>query len=182
MIDKKLNLKYVIACLSAVIFTWVIHEFTHWITSESLGYEAIMTLNTVTPIAGQEQTDWHKIYISASGPLITIAQAIIVFIILMKKGWNKFAYPLLFTPLYMRALAGFFNFINPNDEGRISQFFGIGLFSLSIIVSLILFFLVYKTSKRYELNWKFNTLTALIIMTFSSILIMSDQLFGIRIL
>lgn len=182
MTDKKITLKYILACTGAVIFTWVIHEFTHWITSESLGYEAIMTFNTVSPIEGQEQTDWHKIFISASGPLITIFQAIIVFTFLMKKGWNKLVYPLLFTPLYMRVLAGLFNFINPNDEGRIGEFFGIGLFTLSIIVSSILFFLVYKTSKKYELNWKFNTLTYLIVMVISSILIMSDQFVGIRIL
>lgn len=137
MTDKKITLKYVLACAGAVIFTWIIHELAHWITSESLGYEAIMRLNSVSPIADQEQTDQHKIYISASGPLITIVQAIIVFIFLMNKGWNKLVYPLLFTPLYMRLLAGLFNFINPNDEGRISEFFGIGLFTLSIIVGSI---------------------------------------------
>jgi hypothetical protein len=182
MTDKKITLKYSLACFGAVLFTWIIHEFTHWITYTSLGYEAIMTLNTVSPIKGQEPNDWHKIYVSASGPLITIVQAVIVYLLLMKKRWHKSVYPLLFTPLYMRVLAGLFNFINPNDEGRISEFLGIGLFTLSIIVSVCLFFLVYKVSKRYELNRKFNISTTLLVMFFSSILIMADQFSGIRII
>ncbi|SFS93538.1 hypothetical protein SAMN04487906_2193 [Zhouia amylolytica] len=182
MTDTKITAKYVLASAGAVLFTWLIHEFTHWVTSEALGYEAIMTLNTVSPLTGQEQTDWHKIYISASGPLITILQALIVFMFLLKKGWNKLVYPLLFTPLYMRVMAGFFNFIKPNDEGRVSDFFGLGLFTLSIIVSAILFFLVYRISKKHQLNWKFNILTLLVVIFFSSILIMADQFLGIRIL
>lgn len=182
MTDTKITWKYVFACAGAVLFTWLIHEFTHWLTSEALGYDAIMTLNTVSPLAGQEQTELHKIYISATGPLITIIQALVVFIFLLKTSWHKLVYPLLFTPLYMRIMAGLFNFINPNDEGRISSFLGLGLFTLSIIVSSVLFYMVYKTSKRYELNWKFNTLTMLLIMFVSSILIMSDQFMGIRLL
>ncbi len=182
MTDQKITFKYILATVGAVIFTWILHEFTHWITSESLGYESIMKLNSVTANDGQERTDWHKVYISGSGPLITILQAIIVFLILRTKGWNKLLYPLLFTPLYMRLLAGAMNFVNPNDEGRISEFFGLGLFTLSIIVSGLLFLLVYKISNKYGLKSKFNTWTAIIIMVVSSILIMSDQFFDIRIL
>lgn len=182
MTDQKINWKYLLACIGAVFFTWILHEFTHWITSESLGYESKMTLNKVSPIAGQNYTDLHNVYVSASGPLITIIQVIIVFMVLSKGKWNKFLYPLLFTPLYMRLLAGGMNFINPNDEGRISEYFGLGVFTLSILVSVILFALVYKISIKYQLNWKFQTWTTLIIMFASSILILSDQIMGIRIL
>jgi len=180
MTDQKITSKYVLASALAVLFTWFIHEFTHWITSESLGYESIMRINSVTPLAGQEVADLHKIYISASGPLITIIQAIIVFIVLLKR-WKKLIYPLLFTPLYMRIMAGGMNFIKPNDEGRISEFFGIGLYTLSFIVSAFLFFLVYKISKKYDLHRKFIIWTTLLVMIFSSILILSDQIIKIRI-
>lgn len=182
MTDQKITWKYLLACLGAVLFTWIIHEFTHWITSESLGYESVLTLNTVSPISGQKYTELHNVYVSASGPLITIVQAVIVFIFLFNRNWNKSIYPFLFTPLYMRLLAGGMNFINHNDEGRISEYFGLGVFTLSILVSAILFFLVYKISKTYKLSWKFNTWTTLIIMVLSSILVLSDQILHIRIL
>ena len=180
MTDQKITWKYLLACIGAVFFTWIIHEFTHWITSESLGYESVLTLNTVS--LGRKYTELHNVYVSASGPLITILQAVIVYMFLINRNWNKSFYPFLFTPLYMRLLAGGMNFINPNDEGRISEYFGLGVFTLSILVSLILFFLVYKISNKYKLSWKFNTWTTIIIMIVSSILVLSDQILHIRIL
>ena len=182
MNEQKINGKYIIISIIIVIFTWIIHELTHWITSEYLGYESLMRLNSVSLANEQEQTEWHKIYISASGPIITIFQAIIAFFILKKKGWNKYIYPILFVPFYMRLLAGIMNFINPNDEGRISEFLGIGLYTISIIISGFLFFLIFKISKKYGLNWKFNFWTTIITMIVSSIMILSDQFIGIRIL
>jgi hypothetical protein len=182
MSEQKINGKYIISSIITVIFTWIIHEFTHWIISESLGYESIMRLNSASLENAQELTEWHKIYISASGPIITIFQALVAFVVLKTKGWNKYIYPLLFVPLYMRSLAGIMNFINPNDEGRISEFLGIGLFTISFIISGFLFYLVFKISKEYGLNWKFNLWTIIITMVISSILILYDQFFGIRLL
>ena len=182
MTEQKITLKYLVACMGAVLFTWLIHEFTHWITAESLGYDSILTLNTVSPSSGRQWTSLHNVYVSATGPLITVIQAAIVFVMLVNKSWIKTLYPFLFTPLYMRLLAGGMNFINPNDEGRISEYFGLGVFTLSILVSIFLFFLVYRISKSYQLNWKFNVWTTIIIMFASSILILSDQILHIRIL
>jgi high-affinity Fe2+/Pb2+ permease len=182
MTDKKITLRYILAIIIAVIFTWIIHEFAHWLTSELLGYDTIMRLNGTSSTNGENPTDWHKIFISASGPIITILQGLIVFIILKSRNWNKYLYAFLFTAFYMRLLAGLMNLINPNDEGRISAFLEIGTFTLPIIVSGLLFFMVYKISKKYNLNWKFQLSTTLIVMVASSILILSDQFLVIRIL
>lgn len=182
MSEQKINVKYIITSIIAVILTWIIHEFTHWLTSESLGYQSIMRLNSVYPKKGQKLNELHNIYISASGPIITVFQAIITFFILKTKGWNKYIYPILFVPFYMRLLAGIMNLFNPNDEGRISEFLGIGLYTISIIISSFLLFLVIKTSKKYRLNWKFNFWTTIITIIISSILILYDQFLGGRIL
>lgn len=182
MNDQKINLKYILAGTVAVLFTWLIHEFTHWLTSELFGYETIMQLNSAYSVKGQNPTDLHQAIISISGPLITILQAIFVFLILKHRDWNKYLYPLLFTAFYMRLLAGFMNFINVNDEGRVGEYLGIGTFTLSIIVSGLLFYLVYKISKQHSLNWKFLLGTYLIVMIISSLLILSDQFLGIRLL
>ena len=182
MSDKKITFQYILIVLISVLFTWVLHEFTHWAISELLGYESKLTLNSVSPVKGQELSEWHKIYISASGPIITILQAIVVYSILKTKGWNKLIYPLLFVPMYMRIMAGMMNYINPNDEGRISEYFGLGLYTISILVSGFLFFLVYKTSKNFDLNWKFNFWTTIIVIAGSSVLILSDQFLGVRLL
>lgn len=182
MNDQKITIKYILTGILAVIFTWIIHEFAHWFTSELFGYKTIMKLNGTSPVNGENPTDLHKIFISASGPLITIIQGFIAFLFLKSRNWNKYLYLFLFTAFYMRILAGLMNFINPNDEGRISMFLEIGTFTLPIIVGGILFFMVYKISKNYKLNLKFQLWSTILIMVTSSILILSDQFYGIRIL
>ena len=182
MNDQKITIKYILAGIFAVILTWVVHEFTHWLTSELFGYETIMRLNGTSVVEGESPTECQEAIISISAPIVTILQGLIVFLILKSRDWNKYLYPFLFTAFYMRLLAGLANFVNLNDEGRVSQFLGIGTFTLSIIVSGLLFYMVYKVSKRYSLGWKFQLGTVLIIMILSSILILSDQFFGIRIL
>jgi len=180
--NKKISLKYVFVIIITVIFTWIIHEFTHWLTARLLGYESSMTLNGMFYAEDENPTEWHRIIVSASGPFVTILQGLIAFLFLKFRGWNKYFYPLLFIAFYMRFLAGLVNFINLNDEGRISEYFGIGTFTIPIIVSGILFYMVYKVSYKYKLNWKFQLATTLIVMIASTILIISDQFFGIRIL
>ena len=182
MTNQKIELKYVLYGIVAVCFTWIIHEFAHWLTSESLGYESIMRINGGSPVKGENPSDMHKVFISASGPIITILQGLIVFMVLWSQNWNKYLYLFLFTAFYMRLLAGFMNFINPNDEGRISAFLGIGTFTLPIMVSGLLYVMVYKISKKHSLNWKLQLWTTLIVMIMSSILILIDQFLGIRIL
>ncbi len=182
MEDKKITLKYVLAITGAVIFTWLIHEFSHWLASISLGYDSIMRLNSVSYLAGENPTEWHRIIVSAAGPIVTILQAIVAFLFLKSQKWNKYIYPLLFTAFYMRFVAAQMNLINPNDEGRISAFLGIGTYTLPMIVSVFLFLLVYAISRKYKLDWKFQLVTVLLVMISSSVLILSDQFFGIRIL
>lgn len=182
MIDKRITGKYVLTGILAVISTWLIHEFAHWLTSELLGHETAMYLNGTSAMGSEKPNDLHRNIISASGPVVTIIQGIVFFLILKNRGWNKLMYTLLFTAFYMRLLAGLMNVINSNDEGRISLYLGLGTFTLPIIVSGILFFLVYKISKKYNLDWKFQLATTLIIMVASSVLILADQFFKIRVL
>lgn len=182
MADQRLSAKYVIVVIGGVIFTWLLHEFAHWLISESFGYETIMRVNGTSVGNEVDPPALHKIFISASGPIVTIIQGVITFLLLKNQGWNKYFYPFLLTPFYMRFLAGSMNIIHPNDEGRISVLLGMGTFTLPIIVSALLFIMVYVISKKFHLNWKFQSLTILIIMITSTILILSDQFFSIRLL
>ncbi len=179
---NKINGNYIGAVFIAVACTWLLHEFTHWITSELLGYDTIMRLNSTSTTKGQNPSDVHKVIISISAPVITVLQGSLVFLVLKRNGWNKYLYPLLFSAFYMRFLAGLMNFINVNDEGRVGQFLGIGTFTLSILVSGLLFYLVYEISRKNKLGWKFQLWTTILVMMASSLLILSDQYFGIRLI
>ena len=181
MYNQKISFTYFLSITLGVILTWLLHEFSHWAMSESLGYDTAMTLNSTYPIHAV-WAEKHQIIISALGPIITLVQALVVFLLLKKNHWNKYLYPLLFTPFYMRLLACFMNWINPNDEGRISASLGLGLFTLPIIISTLLFYLVFTTSRNHHLKWQFQVFTIFIVMNISSVLILSDQYLRVNIL
>ncbi len=182
MTNQKFSLKYILVIAATVFLTWLIHEFGHWLMGILLGYSSTMTLNGTSYHEGQNVTDWHKNIVSAAGPLVTLIQGLLAFLYLRTIGWCKHVYPILFTAFYMRLLAGLMNFIMLNDEGRIGAFLGIGTFTLSILISGSLFYMVYLISKKYRLNWKLQLATTLLVMFFSSALIMVDQFFHIRLL
>ena len=180
--DQRVTFQYILLTAFAVFFTWFIHEFAHWLTSEALGYDAIMRINSVSPANDLKQSDAHNQLISAAGPIITILQAYVAYLLLMKMGWNKYLFPLLFTAFYMRLMAGLLNFVMPNDEGRISQYLGIGLFTISIIVTGFLFYLTYRVARKHKLKRSYIVWTLIIIIVTSSVLILGDQYLRIRIL
>lgn len=139
-----------------------------------------MSLNKAYPVAGAYQKDWHYTLISAVGPVITLMQSFIVFL-LIRSTSRKHLYPFLFAAFYLELLSGVMNLSHPNDLGRISQSFNLGLFTIPVIFVLIHLLLVYKTSVREKFSLRFNGLTALWIILFSSAWILANQKFNIVI-
>lgn len=164
-----------------MISTWLVHEFAHWSTGELLGLDMAMTLNGTHSTDGHPK-DSHETLISAAGPIITLLQAIVFYFLLKKSDSGSLLFPFLLTPLYMRTLAGIMNIINLNDEGRISRDLGLGSFTLPVLMFVVLFYLGYDVVKTRKLNTRVVIITTLLIMLFSSILILSDQAFTIRLL
>ena len=156
MVDQKINISYILVTIFLIGAAWIFHEFVHWLTAELMGLDSIMKLNSVSYVDPKSATEVQKAIVSISAPFATILQAVVAFFWLNKKGWNKYVYPLLFMAFYMRLLAGVLNIFMPNDEARVSIYLGLGTFTLSILVSSFLFWLVYSISKRYQLNWKFQ--------------------------
>jgi hypothetical protein len=165
----------------AVVITWILHEFAHWSAGNFLGYEMAMTLNKSYPLNGGYETDSHYQVVSAAGPLITLGEAIILFAI-MRKFNTIILYSFLFSCFYMRFLAMALNVINPNDEGRISQSLGLGTYTLPIIVCVILLSLLYKITQLYALKRKFILINLGLVIFFSSVIILSDQYFHVRLI
>ncbi len=180
-ISQRLHFKYILYTFFAVLFTWLLHEFSHWLVGEILGNSMAMSLNGSYPESGKYINDWHKHIVSAAGPVITIIQAFICYY-LLKSRKTLLLFPFLLTCLYMRTLAGGLNFINLNDEGRLSNDFGLGTFTLSILVIGVLFYLVYAIVKMRLISTRLIVSTVLLIMLFSSILILADQFLKIRLL
>lgn len=177
----KIDKRYVGVFAIAAFFSWTLHEFVHWTVGEYLGYKMAMTLNTCYPLSGHFSQDWHYQVVSAGGPIFTLCEAILIFI-LMKQRKRVLLYPFIFTCFYMRLFATVISLRKPNDEARISSAIGIGKFTLPIIMTVVLFALIYKTSKSYGFDAKFNLANLGLTILFSSIIILTDMYFNVRLL
>jgi hypothetical protein len=177
----KVDQIYVSIFAIAVAFSWILHEFMHWIVGKVLGYPMVMTLNSGYLEKGKFENDGHYQLISIAGPIFTVGVAVFVFM-LMKNHKRPLLYPFLFTSFYMRMFAAVISVLNPNDEARVSSYLGIGKFTLPIIVTGLLFFLVYKISKEYKFNWQFNLANLGLAILFTSMIILTDMYLKVRLL
>jgi hypothetical protein len=177
----KIDKIYIAVFAIAVFFSWILHELAHWTIGEYLGYKMGMTLNSSYPISGHYSSDLHYQIISAAGPVFTLFIAILIYALMRHKN-RVILYPFLFTCFYMRLFATIISFRNPNDEARISNAMGIGKFTLPLIMTTILFILIYKTTKDYKFDSKFNLANLGLTILFSSILILADMYLKVRLL
>ncbi len=168
------NLQYVLVAALAVFLTSLLHELAHWVTGELLGNRMAMNLNAAFPVNGIYLQPWHAHIVTAAGPIFTVLQGLVVYL-LTQKYKNKFLYLFLLTALIMRALALFMNFLTPNDEGRISLALGLGLLTVPIVVCSILFLLTWRASRQNGYSVKFNAVNTVLIIFFLSVVILSTQ-------
>lgn len=179
--NQKINTRYIVMVLLGVLFTWEFHEFFHWLTGELLGNPMAMTLNTAYPVSGSYLKSWHEHVVSAAGPVATLLEALLVFL-WIKRNNNFLLFPFLFTCFYSRLMAGVMNFINPNDEGRLSLALGTDVFFLSVVIVGFLSYLVYQSVKRLKMTGRQLGVTLALIVIISSVMIWSDQIIHVRIL
>ncbi len=169
-----INIRLILLTGLFVFLSFLFHEMAHYIMGTVLGYDMTMTFNTVTLTEGSYSQDWERQLVSAAGPIFTIITALIFFYILLKKD-NKYVYILLFIAFIQRFLAAVTSIFSSNDEARISESLGIGKMTLPILVSLLLFGLVYKIVATYKYHWKFNLINFFIISIFIAALVFIDQ-------
>ena len=177
VIDKK----YIAVFAVAVFFSWSAHELAHWVAGEWLGYKMGMSLNAAYPLCGYYLQDSHYQLVSAAGPVFTLCEAIVVFVLMLQRR-RVLLYPFLFTCFYMRLFAMVISFRNPNDEARISSALGAGKFTLPLVMTALLFLLVCKISKQYRLRTIFNLASLGLAILFSSVIILADMYFKLRLL
>ncbi len=178
---QKINIKYILLLFIAVLLSCFFHEFIHWLTGELLGNKMSMSFNGASPISGKYKEEWHANIITISAPIFTVIQAI-VFYFVLQKNKNIYLYPFLFFPFVYRFFAGLANMLGPNDEGRFGMSFGLGLYTVSILFSSFLFFLIFKYSVKNKIGLKFNLVTFFLCAISLLFIVFMDQYFKIKII
>lgn len=116
-----------------------------------MGLEMQCGLNIVTILSPAEQ--WQKALVAAGGPVITIIQALVAFLFVIREKSYK-AVAFLYAAAFMRVVATGVTVMNPNDEARISMFLGRGKWTLPLLLSFALVALFVQASGKLQLTWK----------------------------
>jgi len=153
--DKKVLLKLFVIFIPVAYASYLFHELGHWIVGELLGNDMTYSLNYVTAKNGQFISGNHKLLSSIGGPLFTIIQSVIFFLIIEKYKIIYF-YPFVFFAFFIRFFSLVFGGFERQDEAVISASLEIGKYTVAIFVILILFLMVLRASRKLEINLKYN--------------------------
>ncbi len=135
----------------AGFITFALHEGGHWLAAMLLGHEAYFGLNSAGARGAVSAVD--HVIISATGPAVTVLQAVIALALVQARG-SAVAWIFLFWATFMRFMATVISLFNPNDEARISDWLGWGPWTLPLIVTGGLFVLLAIGSRRVGASWK----------------------------
>ncbi|CAN7596258.1 hypothetical protein [Massilia sp. LjRoot122] len=139
--------------------TNLLHESAHWLMGAALGFEMRFGLNAVRYLTPAEP--WQRMLADISGPAYTILQGLVAYV-LVRRSASSTAFAFLYAAAFSRLTAGLVSFLHPNDEARVSLYFGLGKWTLPVLVAGGLIALVVAASKRLGLGWKDQVLCYLV--------------------
>lgn len=151
--DNKILIRIYLLFIPIAYFSYLFHEFGHWIVGEILGNDMIYSLNYVWPKAGHYINESHNLYVSIGGPAFTILLALVSLLVLEKYS-TIYAYPFLFFQFVLRFFSLVFGGFSQQDEARIASIMGLGIYTAAIIVLLILVLIVIRASYKLKIDLK----------------------------
>jgi hypothetical protein len=154
-VDKKILVRLYLLFIPVAYFSYLFHEFGHWIAGEFLGYDMTYSLNYVWPKEGHYLDESHNLYVSIGGPAFTILLAV-VSLLIIEKYLTIYVYPVLFFQFVLRFFSLLFGGFHQQDEARIALIMGVGTYTVGIIVLLILLLIVIRASYKLKIDLKQN--------------------------
>ena len=137
------------------LLTFALHEGAHWLAGITLGHDMVVSLNGSHATTSVPALD--AMLISAAGPVVTLIQGILALsLVLMRKSLT--AYGFLFFAAFMRLMAAGVSLLNPNDEARISLYFGMGPWILPLAIVAVLGVMTVIGSRHLRLSWQTHAL------------------------
>jgi len=137
----------------AGVLGFLIHEAGHWVGGRLWGLDMYLQLNKAGPVDPQADPGfWAQITITGAGPVVTLVQALIG--LSLARRFPLLGFALVFTATFMRILAFAISIlVNPNDEARIGEMLGLGLYPVHLAVIGILLALLTVTTVRSRAGW-----------------------------
>ena len=169
---RRVDSRFYVLLLIIAPLTSLVHEAAHWLTGVALGHTMSFSINGVGAAAGTSVRD--HILIAAAGPLVTLLQGIVAFMLVRSRD-SVAAYGVLFFALMMRATAMGVSLFHLNDEARISDLLGLGPWTLPSLMVGVLLILTVVASRGLRLGWKTNAAAYLVSTVAITAIVMGDM-------
>lgn len=168
----KLKAPFFLWLVLVFLITNLLHEAGHWLMGAALGMDLKFGLNGVRYLSAT--APWQRALADAAGPLVTIVQAIVAYMVVRRSASLK-AFAFLYAAAFMRMVAGLVSVMHPNDEARLSMYFGLGKWTLPVLVAVALIALAIQGSRRLKMTWKDHLLCYLVASLAVSAIVALDR-------
>ncbi|MEM8771466.1 MAG: hypothetical protein AAGD92_07445 [Pseudomonadota bacterium] len=141
--------------IAEIFFGTLLHEGAHWLAGELLGYDMQAGFGRAWSVGAIESENPVRDaqIITIAGPVFTVAVAFVGFLLCVFAN-QLWAYTLIFSALYQRALAMVLSYVSkPNDEARISTSLGWEWWVAPSIVVGFLLVLCVAAAWRHRIGW-----------------------------
>lgn len=151
--ESRINWKVILLFIPVAFFTYIFHEFGHWVFGELSGNDMVLSLNNSAPRSGYFIDDSDALWSAMGGPLFTILQAL-VFLFITWLTKSIYAYSFAFFSIFSRFFSIFFGGINLQDEARIASMMDVNKYMIAAIVLTILGLILWRCNRIMKLNTK----------------------------
>jgi len=142
-----------LAFIPIAFFTYIFHEFGHHLFGEVSGNDMTLSLNNSAPKNGHFLNESHALWSALGGPAFTILLALIFFLV-TKRTKSIYAYAIVFFAVYSRFFSLVFGGISLQDEARIASMLRVNEYLIALVVLLILFVIIWRSSRVMKLDLK----------------------------
>ena len=151
--ESQINWKVVIVFIPIAFITYIFHELGHWIFGELSGNDMTISLNNSSPKSGYFINESHALWSAIGGPLFTMIQAVVFFLI----TWitkSIYAYSITFFAVFSRFFSLVFGGIDLQDEAGIAFLLNTNKYLIAAIVLTILCLILWRCNRIMKLNTK----------------------------
>lgn len=167
-----LGRRFYSALVAAGLVTYLVHEGAHWIAGRAVGLDVAFRLNGVTPTGAA--TQGQLLAMSAAGPAITYAQALLAYFFVRRES-STVAFAFLLWPAFMRVVATGVSFILPNDEARVGMVLGAGFWTIPIVASGALCWLAWSGGRAFKIRARDFGALYLILSAVTAAIVFGDR-------
>ena len=158
---------------------FILHEFAHWLAGTLLGFDMMMSLNRAWAIGSPSISEQSNFLIVLAGPVATIAIAAVGLVLVYQRA-SIIGYAMVLSSFAMRCLAFGASVFSPNDEAKISAYFGLPWYSAFLVTCSILFVMLVLVIRRLSIRWTTHVISYFVLsVTFAAVVFGDAELLKI---